>query len=102
MNELILSRFTPQLLRGAEQLGVDGKALSSALRISQRQISRMACGLANLSVRHAKVLERKTRRSIGELAVLGIAADARPAQRARHASLIRGTLKLQSDLAAID
>jgi len=102
MNEVVLAKFTPQLLRGAAHLGFDNKALSTLLRTSQTQLSQMACGLADLDARQAKKLEKATGRSVGELAILGIAADTTPTQRTRHAALIRQTLQLLSGVHALD
>jgi DNA-binding transcriptional regulator YdaS (Cro superfamily) len=98
MNEIVLAKFTPQVLRGAEQLGFPSKKLSALLGVSESRLSRLACGLENLGARHARRLENETGRSVGELAVLGIAQDATPAQRARYKVLIRETLELLSGI----
>ena len=67
MNEVVLGKFTPQLLRGAERLGLNSGALMALLGLSETQLSRLACGLSALDVRQAGKLEQRTGRSVGEL-----------------------------------
>ncbi len=77
MNAKLLKKFTPEILRGAKSLGFGPG--------SHR---------GTLSPKLAGKLEGETGKSIGELALLGIQADATPQQRKQHRALIRETMEL--------
>src|SRR5438552_3609372 len=94
MNRRLLIKFTPQIIRGAERLGLDAKALRALLAIKEQFLAELTYGIEDLTVRQATLLERATGRSIGELAILGIEREMSPGKRARHAGLIRDTLEM--------
>ena len=77
MNALLLKKFTPEILRGAKSLGVEPDLHRGTLRVGQ-----------------AEEIERQTGRSISELAMLGIGADASTTQRKAHRELLRETMEL--------
>ena len=79
MNSLLLKKFTPEILRGAKSLGFEPA--------SHRRI---------LSTRLAETLEEQTGKTIGELALLGIKADATPIQQKHHRKLVRETMELMT------
>jgi DNA-binding transcriptional regulator YdaS (Cro superfamily) len=96
MNREVLAKFTPDVLRGAASLGIGAKSLCTLLGIREKQLSELMCGLTDVNARQGLALEKRTGRSVAELAVLGIAGDARPSQRSKHASLIQDTLAMLS------
>jgi hypothetical protein len=79
MNALLLRKFSPQIVRGAQSLGFD-----------------FQMGQACLSCDEAEVLEKQTNHSIGQLALLGIEAAASPEQRERQRGLLRSTMELMA------
>jgi len=79
MNTLLLKKFTPEIIRGAKTLGVDFDTHRDVLGTQQ-----------------AEAIEEKTGRSIGELALLGIQADALPAQQKQQRELVQETIELMA------
>jgi hypothetical protein len=85
MNLHLLRKFPVQILLGAQSLGVD-------VSLDQK----------TLSCEDAKTLEKKTGRSIGELAILGIEAAATPDQRERERDLLRSTIELMAAFKSVE
>jgi hypothetical protein len=79
MNTLLLKKFTPEILRGVQSLGFKPGAHRGILPVKQ-----------------AEALAEQTGKTIGELALLGIEADASPEQQKRHRALIRETMELMA------
>ena len=94
MNEFVLAKFTPQVLLGAEKFGLKGKTLRAVLGVSEARLAELMYGLEDLDARTGKRLEDRTGVSVSELALLGVAREATPAQLARHKALIRDTLAM--------
>jgi hypothetical protein len=99
MNTALLTKFTPDILRGAASLGFKSNALIAMLGITPADFSRLSSGSKTLDTKQAGAIERKTDRTIGELAVLGIEYEAPPARRAEEAQLVRDTLELMESFA---
>jgi hypothetical protein len=99
MNVSLLRKFTPQILTGAEQeIGRD--AVAKLLSVSPRTLADMKAGLKPLSNACARLIEGDTGKGLGELALLGVVANASPEERAANAELIRDTLQLERSLDA--
>jgi plasmid maintenance system antidote protein VapI len=94
MNKSLLTKFTPQILLGAEVLVRDPGELATLMGWSASRITEMKAGLKDLTTKDALALEQACNRSVGQLAVLGIESQASPAKRERHSVLIRETLSL--------
>src|SRR6185437_9021871 len=94
MNDRLLLKFTPQIMRGAEALGIGEGSLKKLLGVTKQELDELSFGIEELSAKQGARLEKKTGRSIGELAVLGINDAAPLRQRAKHAELVRGTLEM--------
>ncbi len=82
MNAQLLKKFSLEILRGATSVGESTEHLLGSI----------------LTPDQASLLEKKTGRSIGELAVLGIEYAATPEQKKRHRELLRETTDLMACL----
>jgi hypothetical protein len=99
MNTALLTKFTPDVLRGAISLGLENNALIALLGVTSGNFSRLISGSEILDIKQARVIERKTNRTIGELAVLGIECTASPERRAKEVQLVQDTLELMKSFA---
>jgi hypothetical protein len=96
MNQYALIKFTPQVLRGAESLGLAARALKALLKTDDQHLSEITFGIEELTAREARLIEKETDRTISELIVLGIERDMSPSRRVKNAELIRDTLAMVS------
>ena len=94
MNKSLLSKFTPEVLAGIQSLGFSSRAIAKRLRSTSAKVAELETGLSTLNMRQAGELERFTEKSIGELAVLGIARHASSSKRSEHSKMLRDTLAM--------
>src|SRR5690242_17745718 len=95
MNKLLLESFTPQILRGALRCGLEWSDLQ-AMRLAPEQFEKLLGSIRRLTERQAVGLEKYTGKTIGQLAVLGIAAETNGPKSDRDVSLLADTVELMS------
>jgi hypothetical protein len=91
-----LPKLTPEILQGAAQCGVTLLDLARQLHLPVEQLNEMFGGSKRLTLSQIGLIEKATGRGVGELAVLGMSANASPQQRKANSELISSTLSLMA------
>jgi hypothetical protein len=102
MNPVILTKFTASVLRGAERSGVKRRDLEMLLNISVLELEEILRGSRKLSASQAGQIEEYTKKSVSELALLGIEAAASPEKRKENGRLIQESVELVEILRSSD
>src|SRR5436309_2584192 len=98
MNKMLLSRFSPAILKGALRAGLDPSSVAEALGINGARFGALMRGAASISIREARLVEKRSGHSIGELILLGLEQCATPSLRQRNRKLLRETGDLMAAL----